>query len=219
METADVTHIESRWYVILATLAIFFLLTVFPSRVRVFPDWMPLVLTIALIVPMVALQLTTHTARWRRVERAVISVFVAVAGFGLIDMLGYLLFEMVRHSFAVTGIELLASSVAAWATNILIFSLMYWQLDKGGPEARANHVNIKPDWLFPQYGMPEYVSPDWHATFVDYLFLAFDTATAFSPTDALPLTSRAKALMMLQSLISMVTVIAVAARAISMLGS
>ena len=218
-EATEVTHIESRWQVVLAILAIFFLLTLLPSRVRVFPNWVPFLLTIALIAPMVALQLTTPNARWLRVERIVILFFLAIAGFGLIKSLGYLLYEMVRRSFEVSGIQLLTSSVAAWATNVLLFSLVYWRLDRGGPEARANHANTKPDWLFPQQGVPEYVPPDWHATFVDYLFLAFDTATAFSPTDALPLTSRAKVLMMLQSIISLVTIIAVAARAINILGS
>jgi hypothetical protein len=168
---------------------------------------------------MVALQLTTHKARWLRVERIVLLFFVAIVGFGLVKSLWYLLYEMVRRSFEVTGVQLLASSVAAWATNVLLFSLVYWRLDRGGPEARANHADTKPDWLFPQQGVPEYVSPDWHATFVDYLFLAFDTATAFSPTDTLPLTSRAKVLMMLQSIISLVTILAVAARAINILGS
>ena len=125
---------------------------------------------------------------------------------------------MVRRSFEVTGIQLLSSSVAAWATNVLLFSLVYWRLDRGGPEARAN-ANTLPDWLFPQQGVPEYVPSDWHATFVDYLFLAFATATAFSPTDALPLTSRAKMLMMFESIISLVTIVAVAARAINILGT
>jgi hypothetical protein len=218
-EATEVTHIEPRWQVVLVIFAIFFLLTLLPSRLRVFPNWVPFLLTIALIVPMVALQLTTPKAPWLRVERIVILCFFAIAGFALVKSLGYLLYEMVRRSFEVTGIQLLTSSVAAWATNVLIFSLVYWRLDRGGPEARANHANTKPDWLFPQQGVPEYVPPDWHATFVDYLFLAFDTATAFSPTDALPLTSRAKMLMMLQSIISLVTVIAVAARAINILGS
>lgn len=218
-ETTGVTHIESRWQVVLAILAIFFLLTLLPSRVRVFPNWVPFLLTIALIVPMLALQLITPKARWCRVERIVILFFLATVGFGLVESLGYLLYAMVRRSSEVPGIQLLTSSVAAWATNVLLFSLVYWRLDRGGPEARANHVNTRPDWLFPQQGVPEYVPPDWHATFVDYLFLAFDTATAFSPTDALPLTSRAKMLMMLQSTISLVTIIAVAARAINILGS
>ena len=218
-EATELTRIESRWQVVLVILAIFSLLTLLPSRIRVFPNWVPFLLTIVLIVPMLALQLTTAKARWLRVERIVILFFFAIAGFALLTSLGYLLYEMVRRSFEVTGVQLLASSVAAWATNVLLFSLVYWRLDRGGPEARANHINTKPDWLFPQQSVPEYVPPDWHPTFVDYLFLAFDTATAFSPTDALPLTSRAKVLMMLQSIISLVTIIAVAARAINILGS
>ena len=218
-DATEVTHIEPRWQVVLVILAIFFLLTLLPSRVRVFPNSVLFLLTIGLIVPMVALQLTTHKARWLRVERIVILLFLSIAGFALVKSLGYLIYEMVSRSFEVTGIQLLSSSVAAWATNVLIFSLVYWRLDRGGPEARANHANTKPDWLFPQQGVPEYVPPDWHATFIDYLSLAFNTATAFSPTDALPLTSRAKVLMMLQSIISLVTIIAVAARAINILGS
>ena len=217
--TTEVTHIESRWQVVLAILAIFFLLTQLPSRVRVFPNWFPVLLTIAVIAPMVAVQLITPKARWLRVERIVIIFFLIILGFALVKSLWYLLYEMVRRSFEVTGIQLLTSSVAAWATNVLLFSLLYWRLDRGGPEARANRAKTKPDWLFPQQGVPEYVGPNWHATFVDYLSLAFDTATAFSPTDALPLTSRAKLLMMLQSTISLVTIIAVAARAINILGS
>jgi hypothetical protein len=218
-EATDVTHIESRWQVVLAILGIFFLLTLLPSRVRVFPHWVPFLLTIALTVPMVALQWTTAKARWLTVERIVMALFLAVTGFGLVKSLGYLLYEMVRRSFEVTGIELLTSSVAAWATNVLLFSLLCWRLDRGGPEARANHADTRPDWLFPQQGSPEHAPPDWHLTFVDYLFLAFTTATAFSPTDALPLTSRAKVLMMIESIISLVTIIAIAARAINILGS
>ena len=215
----EAAEVESRWQVVVVILVIFSLLTLLPSRVRVFPNWVPFLLTTALIVPMVAIQLTAAKARWLRVERIVISFFLAIGGFALVNSLVFLLYEMVRRSFEVTGIQLLASSVAAWALNVLLFSLAYWRLDRGGPEARANHANTRPDWLFPQQTAPEYVPPDWHPTFVDYLFLAFDTATAFSPTDALPLTSRAKVLMMLQSTISLVTVIAVAARAINILGS
>ena len=218
-EATEATHIESRWQVVLVILAIFLLLTLLPNRVRVFPNWVPLLITIALIVPMAALQLITPKARWLGVERIALLFFLSIAGFALVKSLAYLLYEMVRRSFEVTGIQLLASSVAAWATNVLLFSLVYWRLDRGGPEARANHVNTKPDWLFPQQSVPEYVPPDWHATFIDYLCLAFVTATAFSPTDVLPLTSRAKMLMMLESIVSLVTIIAVAARAINILGS
>ncbi len=97
--------------------------------------------------------------------------------------------------------------------------MAYWQIDCGGPESRANYYeDSKPDWLFPQTDIPEKVPPDWRPTYVDYLFLSFTTATAFSPTDALPLTVRAKVLMMLESAVSLLTLIVVAARAINLLG-
>lgn len=101
----------------------------------------------------------------------------------------------------------------------LIFSLLYWQIDLGGPEARINNAGRKPDWLFPQTGVPEDGPSDWRPTFIDYLFLAYTTATAFSPTDTLPLTARAQLLLMLESAISMTTVIVIASRAINILGS
>ena len=157
--TTEVTHVESRWQVVLAILAIFFLLALLPSRIRVFPHWVPALLTIALIVPMVALQLNTSKVRWLRVESIVTLFFLAIAGFGLVDALGYLLYAMVRRSSEVTGIQLLSSSVAAWALNVLLFSLVYWRLDRAGPEARANHVNTRPDWLFPQQAYPSTYHP------------------------------------------------------------
>jgi hypothetical protein len=142
-----------------------------------------------------------------------------IAGFGIIAALKTLISAMVRRSSEVTGLHLLTSSIAVWATTVLLFSVAYWRIDRGGPEARANHANRKPDWLFPQENAGEDVPPDWRPTFVDYLFLAFCTATAFSPTDAQPLTARGKLLMMLESTISLVTIVVVASRAINILGS
>jgi hypothetical protein len=218
-EPVEVTHIEPRWPVVVAIVAVYFLQTVLPSRVKPFPRWVPFLLLIGLIVPMVALTLSSAKARWLRVESIVISLFFVLGGWAIVKSLGFLLFEMVRHSAEVIGLQLLTSSVAVWAQNLLVFSLAYWRLDRGGPEARANRASTKPDWLFPQQGVPEDVPPNWHPTFIDYLFLAFDTATAFSPTDAAPLTSRAKVLMMLESTISLVTLVAIGARAINILGS
>jgi uncharacterized membrane protein len=106
-----------------------------------------------------------------------------------------------------------------WATNVLVFSLLYWQIDRGGPEARMAHASPKPDWLFPQEGAPaEDVPLGWRPAFVDYLYLGYSTGTAFSTTDAMPLTSRARLLMMLESTISLLTVVVVASRAINILG-
>jgi hypothetical protein len=218
-KSAEVRHIEARWPVVLALIIALSLLTELPDRVRAFPNWVSFLLVIVVSVPMIVVTLTSAKARWLRIEGIVILQFIAIGGLGLAKALGHLVSTMVRHSAEVTGLQLLDSSIALWVTNVILFSLVYWRLDRGGPEARANGLGTKPDWLFPQEGLPEHVAPGWHPTFIDYLFLAFDTATAFSPTDDLPLTARAKLLMMLESMISLVTIIAVAARAINILGS
>ena len=115
------------------------------------------------------------------------------------------------------SVSLLSSSLAIWVTNVLAFALLYWQVDRGGPYARAMKLSTKPDWQFPQAEAPEDRKADWRPLFVDYLFLGFNTATAFSPTDASPLTTRAKLLMMLESTISLITLVVVAARAINVI--
>ena len=130
--------------------------------------------------------------------------------------LGYLIREMIISSKDLSGLELLTSSVSIWIINVLAFSLIYWQLDRGGPEARHNNNSLIPEWLFPQDSISEY--KQWKPVFVDYLFLSYTSATAFSPTDVLPLSSRSKLLMMLQSTISLVTIVVVASRAINILG-
>jgi hypothetical protein len=212
-------RIESRWPAAFAVLAVALLLTILPDRVRVLPLWAPFVLVIALIVPMVAVMLTRANARWLRIERAITLVFCVVAVSGTIFDLTLLIAAMLRRSGEISGIQLLTSSVAMWALSVITFSLIYWQIDRGGPEARTNHASPRPDWLFPQEGAPQDVAPGWRATFVDYLFLGYSTATAFSTTDVMPLTPRAKMLMMLESTISLVTIVAVMSRAINILGS
>jgi len=215
----EATHIEPRWPVIIAILAVLSLHALLPDRIRAFPSGVRFLLAIVLIVPMIALTLTSAKARWLRIESMVILFFFMIGGLALVKSLGYLLSTMVRHSAEVTGLQLLSSSIVVWTSNVLFFSLAYWRLDRGGPEDRANREDITPDWIFPQQSVPEYLPPNWHPTFTDYLFLAFGTATAFSATDDLPLTIRAKLLMMLESIFSLVTIITVAARAINILGS
>ena len=212
-EPAHPLRVETRWPVAFAVLAVTLLLTTLPDRVTVAPVWAPYVLAIALIM------LTSAPERWFRIERTITLIFFVVAGSGMIVDLTVLIAEMVRRSGEVSGIQLLTSSVAMWVLNVLTFSLLYWQLDRGGPEARANRASPWPDWLFPQEGAPRDVPSGWRPTFVDYLFLGYSTATAFSTTDVMPLTSRAKMLMMLESTISLATIVAVMSRAINILGS
>jgi hypothetical protein len=218
-EPNQTRRIESRWLVTLAVIAVFVLLLLLPARVRVFPIWVGCALVSALIAPMVALSLATDKRRWLHIESTATLVFIVITGFALLYNLQFLLSQMVRGEVKLTGFTLLTSSIAVWATNVLIFSLVYWRIDRGGPEARANQATPRPDWLFPQQTAPELAPNGWCPSFIDYFFLAFCTGTAFSPTDALPLTSRAKALMMLESVLSLVTIITVLARAINILGT
>src|SRR5262249_24120706 len=111
------------------------------------------------------------------------------------------------------------SRIALWATNVLLFAVAYWRIDRGGEEAGARRVTAQPDWRFPREEANDEGLPEWQPTFVDYLSLAFCTATVFSPTQALAITARAKLLMMGESLISLVTVMAIVSRAIGLLGS
>lgn len=211
--------IEPRWPAGLAVLVLLFLLEVLRARIRLLPGWFPYVVAISVLVPMVAVGLTAGNARWLRVERAITMTFFVIAIAFALTALARLMGSMVRRSGAPSGIQLLTSSIAIWATNAVAFSLLYWQIDRGGPEARLNLAGTKPDWLFPQDGVPELIRPDWRPTYVNYLFLGFSTATAFSTTDTAPLTSRAMILMMLESSISLVTLAVIAARAINILGT
>lgn len=212
-------QIEPRWPAALTIVVLLVLMTVLPNRIRFVPVWVPYAFGISLLVSMATVPLTGAKAQWLRFEHIVMLVFCAVAGVGGVVALTYLIREMVYRSTELSGLQLLASSIVIWVTNVIIFTLLYWQIDRGGPEARMNNGRFCPDWRFTQAEASEDVPLNWRPTFVDYLFLAFTTATAFSPTDTLPLTSRAKLLMMLESSIALTTTVVVASRAINILGS
>ena len=113
--------------------------------------------------------------------------------------------------------SLLFNGGAVWLTNVIVFALWYWEADRGGPAARANARHEYPDFLFAQMTAPEMAPRDWEPRFLDYLYLSFTNATAFSPTDTLPLSRWAKLTMMAQSAVSLVTVALVIARAVNIL--
>lgn len=211
--------IESRWPVALTILVVLILLTVLPERVRLGPIWLPYIPGITVLGAMAMVPLTGGKARWLRIEGLIMLLFCLVIGIATVVSLAYLIGEMIHPSSHLNGLELLTSSIAVWIANVLVFSLLYWQIDRGGPEARVDHRQTIPDWQFPQTDLPDPIRLDWQPTFVDYLFLGYTTATAFSPTDALPLTARAKLWMMLESMISLATILVVVSRAINILGS
>jgi uncharacterized membrane protein len=128
----------------------------------------------------------------------------------------HLLQKLIDGSIKSPG-SLLAFGGSIWLTNMVVFSLWYWEFDRGGPGARAEAIDPFPDFLFPQMTDPQFSPMDWKPTYFDYLFTSYTNASAFSPTDVMPLTRWAKALMMVQSATSLVTVGLVIARAVNIL--
>jgi hypothetical protein len=218
-EPAPTIRDEPRWPPALAILVVLFLLVVCPHHVRVMPVWVFHVAALAMLGAMAAVTLRPAHTLWLRIERLLIMLltvaYIANTFIELVDLIG----GITLHPAKSNAFALLSSSVAIWVANVLTFSMLYWQLDRGGPYARASTVRVTPDWFFPQAGIPEDVPPGWRPVFFDYLFLGYATATAFSPTDVLPLTHRAKLLMMLESTISLLTLGIIVSRALNVLPS
>lgn len=128
---------------------------------------------------------------------------------------GRLVYRLATGHGGTDAVALLLQGGAIWLTNIIVFALWYWEFDRGGPAARANARRTHPDFLFTQMTSPELTHRDWEPGIVDYLYLSFTNATAFSPTDTLPMSRWAKLTMMFQSGISLVTVALVVARAVN----
>jgi hypothetical protein len=208
---------ESRWPPALTIIVVFLTVTVLHGHIRVLPVWVSYLAVAMVLASMAAVALTRGSALSLRLERAVIvplaGLYVANTVLELADMIGLI----ALHPTARNPFSLLSSSVAIWAANVLMFSLLYWQIDRGGPLAIATARTVRPDWVFPQPAAPEDVPAGWRPLFVDYLFLGYNTATAFSPADAQPLTRRAKILMIVESVISLLTMVVVLSRAISVI--
>jgi len=208
---------EPRWPPVVAILAVFAFLEVLPHHVYAMPRWISYAALVAAIVPMILVTLSTDNAVWLRIERVAIMLLASVYAGNTAAELGDMVGIITVHPPATRSVSLLTSSFTIWITNVLTFSLLYWQIDAGGPSRIARGTAGRPDWLFPQASAPELVSPEWGPLYIDYLSLAFNTATAFSPTDVLPFTRRAKGLMMLESAISLLTLVLVAARAVNVI--
>ncbi len=207
-----------RLPVAVAIFAVLALLVALPERVRAAPNGAILLVGLLVLVPMAGVTVTAGDPRWVRAERWMTVLVCILMGNSCLVNLAFLVRAMLSESPASSGLVLLSSGTAVWFTNILVFSLLYWQLDRGGPEGRLGEPAVRADWLFPQAQAPDDARPAWQPLFLDYLALGFTTATAFSPADVLPLSRRAKALMMLESFISLVTIVVVGARAINVLG-
>lgn len=155
-------------------------------------------------------------AEWQRFAHRLalaLTALVSATNFGsLIALVG----ELIGGKLTVPGQSLLVDALNIWATNVIAFALWFWNLDRGGPPS-AHLINERgPDFLFPQSTRPE-LAKGWTPGFIDYFYVSFTNAAAFSPTDTLPLTPRAKMLMLIESAVSLMTLALVAARAVNIL--
>ena len=140
---------------------------------------------------------------------AVVSIANAIA---LGAMIGSLITGRER-----SGGELLFKAVVIWATNVTVFGLWFWALDRGGPSRRIQPDPPPPDFQFPQMENPKLAQPGWYPQLEEYIYVSFTNAFAFSPTDAMPLIHPAKRLMLIESAVSVITVVLVAGRAVNIL--
>ena len=205
---------EARWPAIIAVVAIAGLYFALHDDLVVGPRWLYPVAVVALLIPTVI----THRMGKHHLNKVFGFLISGLLTAGMIASTARLIAGLPSHRQAPS--ELLQSATALWLTNIFVFALWYWRLDAGGPHGRdAAPGHDEGAFLFPQMTMPPEMKKVagqemWSPTFVDYLFLAFNTSTAFSPTDTPALTPWAKVLMMIQSLISL-TVLALLAAGLS----
>ena len=183
-------------------------------------QFQPRYLLPALEVLLFAVLVVANPTRITR-EHALLRFFslllVVAASFATAWSAGRLVYQLARGHGGDSAFPLLVNGGAIWLTNVIVFALWYWEFDRGGPAARANARLKHPDFLFSQMTAPELVRRDWEPGFVDYLYLSFTNATAFSPTDVMPLRRWAKLTMMAQSTISLVLAVFVVARAVNIL--
>jgi uncharacterized membrane protein len=183
-----------------------------PEPLSLGPGWLLLVVVVMLMIPIVI----THNRGYFKITRMLTFIALASITVALIASLIFLVQGIPSHREMPK--VLLRSALALWMTNILVFALWYWKLDAGGPLGRDHsRCKLASSFLFPQLMSDRPEHHGWSPQFLDYLFLAFNTSTAFSPTDTAVLSRWAKLITMLQSLISLSILVLLAARAVNVL--
>jgi uncharacterized membrane protein len=200
---------EPRWPAVIAMIAIIALRFALPADLRIGPDWL-LATAVGLLLVSVRI---FHESRHYRANQIFGYILLAIVTGEMMARVTLLITRLPEHRE--TPRQLLTAALGIWCSNVLIFASWYWRLDGGGPNARDRRKSHDSGaFLFPQMQMR---NQDWKPGFVDYLFLAFNTSTAFSPTDVPVLSRWAKVLMIIQSCISLGTVVVLAARAVNVL--
>jgi len=208
---------EARWPMAVAVLAVIVLTLLLPHELVTRPRWgVPLVEALLLVAVIIGDpgKIDLRSRRVRALSITLIGLLVATA----LWCTAQLIVELIQGGPATnSGGALLAAGGIVYISNCLAFGLLYWELDSGGPAERAHGLPAHPDFAFPQQMNPDLAPADWRPRFIDYLYLGFTSATAFSPTDVMPLRAWNKLAMMVQSTISLVLLGLVIARAVNVL--
>jgi uncharacterized membrane protein len=208
---------ELRWPVTIVVLVVILLQLTLPEPYRLADRWLVAGAELVLLVTINLLSPGRVEDGSRLVRYLSLSLLVVMSVANL-DALVRLIHQLLTGSEHQDAAALLTTGASIWLANVVVFALWYWEFDRGGPAMRLRGDGREfPDFLFAQMTTPEVAPSTWKPVFVDYLYLSFTNATAFSPTDTLPLARWAKVLMMLQSGVSLITVALVIARAVNVL--
>jgi uncharacterized membrane protein len=212
---------EPFWPSQLTILVAIALQLTLPERLTIGPGWLVPSMEAALLIGMffaTPRELEYEHPRRRRVALGMIAFVSAANIFSLVALSKYLLHHNLDSNLHPNGgRELIISGTLIWLTNFLIFGLWYWEMDRGGPGKRAAGHDGPPDLLFPQMSDDQIEPRDWRPMFIDYLYVSLTNATAFSPTDTMPLSRTAKCIMGVQSIVSLVTIGLIVSRAVNVL--
>ena len=206
---------EPLWPALATVLVAIALQLLLPKRLTAGPRWLLPASEGVLVVGLVVAfpRRVEHEHRGRRLMAVGLTALVSAANITSLVLLSH---ELLHHG-SPNGRELIVSGTLIWLTNVLIFGLWYWQTDRGGPGRRAAGRDGAPDLLFPQMNDDRIEPADWRPQFIDYLYVSLTNALALSPTDTMPLSPTAKSIMGIQSLVSLVTIGLVIARAVNIL--
>jgi hypothetical protein len=213
-DVSDLRRADPLWPGQAATFVSLVLYLALPNQLTIGPNWPVPVAELALLA---ALVIATRTGRTQGRRRELAITLVVVAVVANLTALGMLASFLVGGGRA-SGSNLIGGGVLIWLTNWLLFAVLYWELDRGGPVRPAATVTaMAPDLLFVPMTSPDYAPRGWKPGFVDYLYVSLTNQTAFSPTDTMPLTTRVKLLMGVQGVAGLVTLGVVVARAVNIL--
>ncbi len=210
-------YAESRWPMAAAVIAAIVLTLLLPNDVRLAPRWLlPSVETLLLLALIAGdpRRISRRSAALRTVSIALIGALALSAVWSTVRLIDDLIHGGPETNSASA---LLQAGGSVWASTLLAFALLYFELDGGGAAARAHHMPACPDLAFPQQLNPNLGAAAWRPRFIDYLYLGLTNSTAFSPTDVMPLAPWAKITMGIQSLVSLVVLGLVVARAVNVL--